>query len=423
MPAPKTHTLYLLGALLLPAAGARARELSLAEALTLGLRRAPTLQESRALRRAALSRIDERLSAYMPTAGAAIAGAAELAQPTETALRERAVSARVSLELQWTLYDFGRTAHGLASAEADAAASKAAVQSAALQAQATVASAYVSAYYSRELRRELERTIEQRQHLLAIASGLVKSGLQPPLEGLRAQSRVTSAQLQLAVLEADERSAHATLSLLLGLSPEKPLELRGPRLVAAPAGMAAATALPSVQRSRMQARSAHALALASRAEYLPTFGLSLASGATRIGPRPSATLWDLSAQLVVSVPVLDLSIGARARAAEAEAAAAHSQLGEALRQARIEIAQAQLALRGAEQAAIVASEAAEQAQAVLQVVKARYVKGLSSPIELIEAESADTEARLQRVQTRWDLALTRIRLLTARGRPLKELGP
>lgn len=424
----KMRPIWLCAALLWPtlADQVRARELSLEEALTLGMRRAPALHGTRAQRKATRARIDERRANYLPSANAAMAGSAEVVRATEASLRGNYVSARASLALQWTLYDFGRTTHWLTAAEADDSAAQAAVRHTALQTRAAIAETYLSAYYSRHLRKEIQATIAQRQQLLAIAQGLVQSGLQPPLEGLRAAARVTHAQLQLAALRADEKANNAALSISLGLSPSRALRLRDPGLSAAPIGtpMTSAVAdLPSVQLARMQVRSARAFAQASRAEYLPAITLSLGVGLERLGATSITTDADFNSQLLFTVPLFDASVGARVRAAEAEAIQSHSQLAQRLRDAQMELTQAQVALEGARRATAVSTEAAEQAQAVLQIVKTRYTQGLCSPIELIEAESTEAEARLQRVQSLWDVDRAVIRLLTATGRSLQEVRP
>lgn len=67
-----------------------------------------------------------------------------------------------------------------------------------------------------------------------------------------------------------------------------------------------------------------------------------------------------------------------------------------------------------------ATKAAEDAAGVLTVVQARYLQGLSGPLELIDAESSDAAARIARVQADYAYDLGIVRALVATGRPLVE---
>jgi outer membrane protein TolC len=67
-----------------------------------------------------------------------------------------------------------------------------------------------------------------------------------------------------------------------------------------------------------------------------------------------------------------------------------------------------------------ARKAAEGAAGVLTIVQARYVQGLSSPLELIDAESADSDARVAEAQTELAMALAQVRLYVATGRRIEE---
>src|SRR5438445_752620 len=73
-------------------------------------------------------------------------------------------------------------------------------------------------------------TLSQREKLVVIAKGLIKAGLQPPLEEIRALARAEAARLQLATAEADVYDARAVLAALLSLDPAAPLKVAPPRL-------------------------------------------------------------------------------------------------------------------------------------------------------------------------------------------------
>jgi outer membrane protein TolC len=57
---------------------------------------------------------------------------------------------------------------------------------------------------------------------------------------------------------------------------------------------------------------------------------------------------------------------------------------------------------------------------VLTVVQARYVQGLSDPLELIDAENSDADARVAVVNAELAHALAEVRLIVATGRRIEE---
>jgi outer membrane protein TolC len=63
-----------------------------------------------------------------------------------------------------------------------------------------------------------------------------------------------------------------------------------------------------------------------------------------------------------------------------------------------------------------AKKAADLAASVYAVVQARYVQGLSTPVELYDAESADIAARTEKLRAELTETLAKARLLVATGR-------
>lgn len=435
-----TRTALLLALLVPRVAAAQAPQLTLGQALTLGLRRAPELHYARALASAANARVSEQESAYYPTVHASATGTASAARDmqalgdperTASAVTSYSAAAGVSADLRWTLYNFGRTSAAVAAALESAAAAAASVTDNDRRFRAELASAYIAAHYKERLQGVAQETLSQRERLAEIAKGLVQAGLQPPVETIRASARVEGARLQLVAAETEARDAYAQLAGLLSLTPEQPLRLVEPQLPgglpsAESAAMDAGERLPSVSSAAAQTRASRENVNAAWAEYLPSISLT-------VDPNYTLTRSDLAdpllhargvvGQLIVTVPVFDLALGARVKAAASERAATEALEQLARRNARTEALRAVRVLRGAQLSVVSAQRAADAAKNVLAVVQARYLQGLADPVELIDAVSSDEEARVQRTQSELDRALAHVRMLNATAQPITEVTP
>ncbi|HEV8200031.1 MAG TPA: TolC family protein [Candidatus Polarisedimenticolia bacterium] len=423
--------------------------LTLTRALELARQRAPALVAARAQVRSAEAGADEQRSAYLPSVAAIVSVTGASVRDTEPAPPpigrftsvDHSASGSGTASLRWTVYDFGRTGSAVDAAAAGASAASARAAAADLDVAAAVASAFVTLHHRRRLREVAGAIVAQRERLAVIAKGLVKAALQPPLEELRAASRAEAARVLLAGAETDLDDARAALASLLALDAAAPLPLAAPRLpqidpgpVPTPAALVAsdpaiaarsAEELPSVAAARADHDARVAAARAAAARYRPALALSIDASyalARHADFDASLDTRQATGTLAVSVPILDLSIAPGVARARADAEAARAAADQARRDAVTEAARAALAVRTTGAAVEHARRAAEVAATVLEVVQARYVRGLSSPLELIDAESADADARVAAVKAELARDLAIVRVYAATGRKLVEIN-
>jgi len=416
-----------------PRAQADNATLTLTAALQRARERAPELRAAHAQRDAAAATVSVQRSAYVPAISASVSSSGSAVRDTQPApdglfvFEQYSASATLSGSLRWTLWDFGRTRNNVRAADAVHASASARASVVEAEVASNVATAYVVLFYKEQLHAVIRATVAQREKLVTLARGLVKSGLQPPVEEMRAAARADASRAQLAVAEADRQDARAQLAALLFLDPSQPIELAPPRLrrldVDSSAALRTAEALPIVAAVSREREASAAAVDAARARYRPTLSLSL-DGFLR-GARfdQSDTLVNTErgeAVLVLSVPIVDASIAPGVRRARADAAAADAALEQLRRDAASDITRAAIAVRTSEDALTFATNAADRASAVLQVIQSRYAQGLASPLELIDAENADSDARIQRTQAEFANALARVRLFVATGNPIVE---
>jgi outer membrane protein TolC len=410
--------------------------LTLSRALEMGRQRSPQIKAARARTASADANIDEQRAGYYPSLTANVTGigvAARDTQPTPPpgeglfAFVNYTAAASGGTSVRWTIWDLGRTSGSVAAATANHSSASAAQAGTELGAMTDIANAYVTLHYKLQLRDVTRATLAQREKLVVIAKGLIKAGLQPPLEEIRASARAEAARLQLATAEADVFDASAALAAILSLDPSAPLKIAPPRLPGLDLdpflAMREAEHLPQVASATADRSSKEATVDAAQARYLPTLSLAVDDYYRFTRSDKSDVLLNtrnVTGSLVVTVPVFDASIGPNLTGARADAANAGAVLEQTTRDARGEAARASFAVRTTQAAVEHAGKAADGAATVLAVVQSRYIEGLSSPLELIEAESADSDARIQRTQTELAHALAIVRLFAATGRTIRE---
>jgi outer membrane protein TolC len=416
-------------------ARAEGEVLTLARAIEMAQRRAPSLRGARAQADSEAAQADVARAPYYPSLTASVTGSANATRDTQPAPPPVDLFAYVTyyaagsgaLSARWTLYDFGKTSNNVTNADAQYDAATANVSATELSVASDAASAYVNLAYNERLRDVARATLTQREKLAVIAKGLVKAGLQPPVEEMRSQARVEAAERDLASAEGNVVDARAVLAAVLGLNPASSVRVTVPRLqrldMDALAATRAAERLPAVVAARASLAAKRAAISAAQSRYLPTLSFNL-DGSYRFTRYDKgdviANTRTGTAALVLSGPLFDASISPGVSVTEADAVNAESNLDQARRDAAKEAARAALGAKSAGVMLEHARKAAESAAAVLAVVQGRYVQGLSIPLELIDAETSDSDARVAATQAELAYAQSIVRLLTATGRRIEE---
>lgn len=421
---------------------ARADEsgLTLGRALEIARHRSPAIRAARANWLSEKAQEDVARANYYPSLTAQVAGQGEAIRqanpvPPGSALPPGTFfttvsyvgSGQGSLTAQWTLYDFGHTAGLVENAVAQKVGALAGVGVADLTVIANTANAYMTLAYSEQLRDDTKATLDQREKMVALAKGLIKAGLQPPLEEIRASARAEAARRDLVGAEAALVDARVVLATYLGLTPTAPLKVKPPHLP--PIDMDVKTAmresqhLPAVEVANAAVAQYQGSVDANVAQYRPTLAFQ-GSGSYTFNRYDTATGLQSTGNaiggLVVSVPIYEANIAPSVVAAQELVNNAVGTADQARQDAAEEAARSVEACGLAETFLIHAKKAAEGAAGVLTVVQARYIQGLSSPLELIDAETSDSTARVARTQAEFAYELAIIRVLVATGRKIEE---
>jgi outer membrane protein TolC len=335
------------------------------------------------------------------------------------------VTGSAGVNAQWTVYDFGRTAGAVANADGQLANAEATLHATELTIVSNVAKAYVNLVYDERLRDVAQQTVDSREELVTLDKALIKAGLQPPVEQLRAEARAKAARSNLASAEGVALDARAVLAALLALDPSFDFDVAAPRLrrpnIDVNQAMLAASSLPSVIAAFDTVAADKGVLRTAKSLYLPSVGLQLNASyqAVRLDTLQNlATTGSASALVTVSQAIFDPTIAPKIRAARYNMENATGLAEQAKRDAKEEAARAVVGMTAAATTLDAARKSAEAAAAVRAIIRARYVQGLANPLELIDAESADADARTQVAQSQLADALAVIRLYIAIGRPI-----
>jgi outer membrane protein TolC len=161
------------------------------------------------------------------------------------------------------------------------------------------------------------------------------------------------------------------------------------------------------------------------AQYRPTLAFqgsgsySFARYDTQTGTQSTGSA---AGGLVLSVPIFEPNIAPSIDASEELVANAQGTADQARQDAREEAARSVEACALDESYLQHARKAAEGAAAVLTIVQARYTQGLSSPLDLIDAETAESTARVAKTNAEFQYKLAIVRVLVATGRKVEEVS-
>ncbi len=318
---------------------------------------------------------------------------------------------RATLNVSYELDLFGRIRADVRAARAELQASEAARDGVRLALAAQVAKSY---FTLRALAGEIDvtrKTVELREQALALQKKRAAAGLIGDFELRQLEAEAATVRAELPPLERDYETEQGALAVLLGRSPKDVFESQisvsfsedeRPGDLALPSGMPSELLLrrPDLVEAERHLAAANARIASARADMFPSITLTGALGSESATLANlftgGAGLWAFGAAL--SQPIF---AGGRLEARTAEARARETEL----------VAQSRKAIQNAfgETRAALAAEArakesydAQTARATAlaetaRLAKLRYENGVSSQLDLIDAERGLLAARSARI--------------------------
>ncbi|MGA3010798.1 MAG: TolC family protein [Terracidiphilus sp.] len=307
------------------------------------------------------------------------------------------------LQLSQLITDFGRTPNLVAGSSLQA---RAAEQSAEATREDIVLAADLAFYNALEAQATLQvaiSTVDQRKSVSDQVDALTASKLRSTLDQSFAQ--VNLSQARLLVLDARNQAdaAMASLNDILGTAADRHYRLVDdpvpPPSVASSAEEGIALALqqrPDLRALQLNHQADLRFSRAQHEQYLPTVSAQGIAGITPVG---SSTYFSSNrygaAGVNVSIPIFNgFKFSAEAAEADLRAKASDEQSRQLVDRIAREVRTAWLAANTAQQRMSVAAELLKEANTALDLAQTRYRLGLSSIVELSEAQLQQTQAQI-----------------------------
>jgi outer membrane protein len=397
-----------------PAIPADAPTLTLAQAEQMALQHNPRISIARLLALAQGQVTRESRSAYYPTLGAAATAvqAEDGSRITSGALNNPALYSRAAFgaTLNQLLTDFGRTRNLVSSSDLKAKAAESTLAATRFDIIFAVDQAFYRALGAQALIAVAQETVRARRATANQINALANARLRSTLDLSFSNADLAQAQLQLLDARNQSIEAQASLSALLGdeqstiyrLIDETPNAPTVPPAEAAPLVAQAFQSRPDLRSLQQTAGAQHQFAKAESELALPTVSALGAVGDAPVRNSAITHNWDGAVGVNVTVPVFNgFLYSARANEARLRATAADDQvrqLREAIaRDVTVTVLQAQSNFNRI----AVAQQLAEQSAEALKLAQTRYDLGLSSIVELSQAQLLQTQASIQLANARY----------------------
>ena len=398
-----------------------AKPLDLADVVDLALCNNPQSRQSWANARVLAAQAGVAQSAYLPGVTASVGVSRQRNEATFG--NDHYTRRSGEIDLSYVLFDFGARSANLENARQLFAA-------ASYSRDATVQALFLAAVQAFFQRHATAAAVEASRlsekaalESLNAAEARYRVGTATPAD--RLQARTAHAQAVLATISAEGllKNAQGVLANIMGLDPTRPIAL-APLPSSRPGAAFEADTARLIEEARARRpdlaaaeagfRAAQASVDAAKAAHLPTLSLGVAGLRSQISGQPA---YDSSVVgLTLSIPIFSgFSTTYRVRSAEALADLQSARRDQVSLQVALDVWNAQAALATATQSVKTSEDLLESATQSERVVAGRYRAGVGSILDLLAAQSALANARLERIRAGYNWFVSRASLAQAMG--------
>jgi outer membrane protein len=278
---------------------------------------------------------------------------------------------------------------------------------------------------AQSLRQLADQTVKARSNVSDQITALTQSKLKSDLDLNIASADVSQARLFALDAANAVETASAALAALLAAPPETEYAavedsaqaLPPPPDTSQPLEAAALVQRPDLAALRYNTQASQQFAKAEARQYLPTISASAIGGVTPVrvdGAYPEN--WYAAAGVNLSLPIFTgFRISAQTKEARYRAAAEQAKAANLSNIVQRDVRTATLAAQTAFQRIAVAQQFKSQAAQALSLAQTRYQLGLSSIVELSQAQLQSTQADVSAVNALYDYLLALRSLDYSRG--------
>jgi len=388
------------------------QELSLKDAEKIAVENHPQIQAAIGIASAAAEQVREVRSAYYPTAYGNLTGvdAENDSRITAGGLNNPIIYERYAngVTVGQLLTDFGRTHDLVKSSNLHAQAQQENVVASRADVLLRVDQAFFSVLRAQSVLRVAEETVKSRQLVSDQVSVLAKNQIKSGLDASFAKVDLEQAQLLLVQARNDLDASYAQLSAALGYGDERTFLLDETPLPPAPPAdfpsllQEAIKDRPELVSLRLDANSAHTYATAERDLWFPTISAAGSAGLTPVGANQLAPRY-AAAGFNVTVPIFNGHLfGALRNEADARARAEDQNVRDLQDQIVRDVRTAWLNANSSFERIAITEQLLKNASDALELAQSRYNLGLSSIIELSQAQLNMTQAELESASSKYD---------------------
>jgi outer membrane protein TolC len=393
---------------------------TLEDVTDIALKNQPLVKQSEADVDAAMARKGQAESAWYPFVN--LSTGYSRTRTYNTQLKENIVTPNEFIrgDLNWILYDFGRTGASVDRADANAAFSR---ENAATTREDVVFVAKVTFYNVLRAEKTLEfqrENLRQRESLLRQATAFFEAGVRAKIDVVRAEANLYDSLALVSQAENGLRVARITLLQRIGVDGPAGFRLSGqlPELVL-PGTLQDWVAEAERNRPELRAlvekeRAATESLRLARAGYLP-YLVGTAGYGYGADVVPLQQNYGLSVTL--NYPLFSgFQTREQAKEASATISSVQYEFIEAKRRVRLEVERSAYGVQEAQERLKARRKQREASEENLRLATARYEVGAGDIIEMTDAQTQMVSSDTETVNSAFDYAVSHASLLRAMGR-------
>jgi len=412
---------------------AAAQELTLAEALRLARDNNPDLLAARHTFASMQAKKDEATSQYFPVLTGSFTyqrqtgnfAAKPGAMPSGFKLSTTPSTDtfnyfNFALNLQQTIFDFGRTYYAVEAAKGQASAALKDIETVEQDVWYKVTTAYFQVLAAQEMVEVAQRNLQQARRNEEKAAAMVEAGTRPRLEAKRAKADRLGAESALIKAQDSLKVAKIALLQAIGLAERREdlvcvKETLGGEMSLDDAVQEAIKNRSDILAMRERLASTLATMRLYRSNFLPSLGFT--ASFSDAGPEIQNIVWNFSLGAVLNVPIFNGLLPLyQMREARAQAMAMEEKLRGLELEVRKGIEAAMSTYDDAKAALEPVLAQVEVAKEAMLLAQTRYDSGAGTYIELEDATAAYANAQANLVRAELDVSTAYAGLLRACGK-------
>jgi outer membrane protein len=345
-------------------------------------------------------------------------------------------STDATINLSWTLYDFGARTGRIESARRLLDAAAATVNSIAQQLVRAVVQAYYGAVAGDAALAAAKTTEETTGKSLEVARSLREGGVGTLADVLQAETAHDEAILTRVQADAAAKSARGTLAVTLGQSADQaftlaaePVPTEVPNLSARMNALMAEAARqrPDLAAAQAQRDSAEADVSVARAAGRPTISVGVSHSFVDSTGVPNQNYNQIGVNITIPI-FTGYAVTYGVRQAQAALASREANLEQIGLSVTLDVWNAYYGLDSANQQLIATAALTKAARDNQEVALGRYQAGVGSIVDVLTAQTAEATARQLRINAELGWKVARAQLALALGRlsstePLRDSQP